>query len=345
MAQVRLSLSAIILIAGWLFISLTGPAEAQSNRGWSVCNQTSFVIEAAVARPDAESIIVEGWTKLRPGSCEIVMPGPLRPGVHYLYTHSSEAHRGGTREWAGDQELCVDPSGSFSIENLPDCSAMGLASREFRPVLIERKNDWRTNLTETDEYSLEKARSAGIQRLLVDASVFSGAIDGLIRRRTRAAIAAFLEEKGLPADTSDNDLIDILEQEATTKARNLGLTLCNRTKSRVWSAIARRKGDGWESRGWWLLEAGGCARVIDEPLVQTEHFIYAEKDDDGDAYTLTRASDRFCISRSKFAILGRDACTAHAYQTALFASTPPPQDNRLVYEFFDRDFTRVRNGQ
>lgn len=344
MVQVHLFLRPVFVLLAVCWLSAGIQAEAQTARGWNLCNQTSFVIDAAVARSEGEGIVVTGWTKLNPGTCETAMRGPLRPGVHYLYARSSEAHRGGTREWGGDQSLCVDPSGSFSVESPSDCAAMGLAARDFRPVLIERKTNWRTNLTETDTYTLERARAAGVQRLLVDAGVYSGAIDGYLQRRTRAAIQEFLKAKDLPTDTKDADLIDILEQEASAKARNLGLTLCNRTRSRVWSAIARRKGSGWESRGWWLLEAGGCARVIDEPLIQAEHFIYAEMDKDDGMYTLSRASDTFCITRSKFAIIGRENCTAHAYRTALFASTQPPQDRRLVYEFFDRDFTRSPDG-
>ncbi len=193
-------------------------------------------------------------------------------------------------------------------------------------------------MEETEDYDSERAQAAGVQRLLVDAGVADGAIDGYVGRRTRRAIANFLQENELDAETSDSDLIDILEQEALDRARNLGMTLCNRSDKRVWSAIARRRGDGWESRGWWLLDAGGCARVIDEPLVQAEHFVYAEMEDDATVRTLARASDTFCVGRAKFVITGREDCEAAAYRSALFASTEAPGDNRLVYEFFERDF-------
>jgi len=315
------------------------PADAQAAKGWKLCNQTSFIIESAVGKPEGQGVVVEGWTKLRPGACEVAIPGPLKPGVHFIYSRSSGAHRGGARNWGGDRELCVDTTGSFALESPPDCAAMGLDSRDFRPVLIERKNSWRTNLVETDTYTLDKARQAGVQRLLIDADVYSGRIDGDIGKRTRASIREFLVSKGLSPDTSDENLIDILEQSAIARARTVGLTLCNRTDKRIWSAIARRKGEGWESRGWWMLEAGGCARAIDEPLLQTQHYVYAEMDDSDGKYRLMKnAADKFCVSRSKFAIVGRENCDASAYRDANFFGTVKPEDRKLVFEFFERDF-------
>ncbi len=342
MVPVRLFLSGLVLLLlGLGFQS----AEAQSDRGWSLCNETSFVIEAAIGRPEGSGVVVEGWTKLRPGSCETALEGPLTPGVHFLYGRTSDAHRGGERSWGGGHELCVDTLGSFSVESLEDCSAMGLEAQGFRPVLIERANRWSTTFSETDDFGMQRAAAAGVQRLLEDSGVYSGKIDGLIGRNTRAAIAEFLNSRNLSSDTSDADLIDILEQVASDRSREVGFTVCNRTKKRIWSAIARRAGENWESRGWWILEAGGCARVVDEPLLQAEHFVYGElEEDDGSVRTLSRASDAFCVARAKFAINGRENCEQSAYRTALFTATPAPEDRKLIFEFFERDFAASGRG-
>ena len=343
MAQAHLFRSFILfLIMLWAGASL--PASAQSENGWSVCNETSYIVQVVTGRPEGGGTVVQGWTKVRPGSCEMVLPGPLIPGAHYLYAESSGAHRGGLKSWKGDEPLCVEGLVSFTIESLPDCNVMGLDVRLFRPVLVESRTRWLTTIKETQAYSLTakvpSAQAAGVQRLLNDAGVYNGAIDGNLGARTRRAIGAFLKERNLASETSDDDLIDILEQVALDRARNVGLTLCNRTEERVWTAIGRRNGDGWESRGWWLLEAGGCARVIDEPLLQTEHFVFGEmegKDGEGPR-RLLRGADTFCVARAKFAISGRENCSASAHRAALFASTPVPVDRKLVFEFFDRDF-------
>lgn len=341
MAQVPLFIK---IILGFFAIALTSAlpvtAAAQANSdGWEVCNETSYIIEASTGRYEGQGVVVEGWTRLRPGACEKVVEGSLQPGIHYLFGRSSTAHRGGRKVWAGKSKLCIDPTGSFAVENIPDCSVMGLEAREFRPVLIENSKRWRTSFTETDKRNLEQASAAGVQRLLDNAGVYSGRIDGYLGRKTRAAIGDFLSSKGLDANTSDADLMDILEQTAIERARNVGLTFCNRTNKRIWSAMARRRGEGWESRGWWLLEAGGCARVIDEPLLQAGLFAYAEMESgDGEIRILTKGSDTFCVSKAKFAITGREACEEAAYRTGRFVATPAPVNRKLVFEFFERDF-------
>lgn len=343
MALERLFLKAALAAAALLAAASWQPAEAQSGKGWSLCNETSYVIEAAIGRPEGGAIVVEGWKKLRPGSCTKALDAPLTPGVHFLYGRTSDAHRGGSRSWGGPHDLCIDPLGSFSVETLDDCSIMGLDEKGFRPVLVEKSGAWSTSFTETNGYSLQKASAAGVQRLLDDAGVYTGKIDGLIGRKTRASIAQFLNERNLPASTSDAALIDILEQVADDRARNVGMTLCNRTKKKIWSAIALRAGEGWESRGWWGLEAGGCARVIDTPLLQADYYIYGEMEEmDGGVRTLSRASDAFCVARAKFAINGRDNCEQSAYRTALFTATAPAEEERIVFEFFERDFSRSR---
>ncbi|MEM7493106.1 MAG: DUF1036 domain-containing protein [Pseudomonadota bacterium] len=337
MAQVRLFTS-----FAWLFLGVffAGDAFAQQrDTGWTVCNETSFIIETATAHFEGTGTVVNGWTRIRPGACEVVEEGPLDPGVHYLYGRSSSAHRGGLKVWSGEYPLCVDPAGSFSVENIPNCTSMGLVTERFQPVLIESGTRWRSVYNETEDFGLEEAEAAGVQRLLYDAGIFTGRIDGNLGPRTRRAIGDFLVSNGLDADTSNADLVDILEQAALERARNVGLTFCNRTEHRLWSAMARRRGEGWESRGWWLLEAGGCARVIDEPLLQAEHFAYAEMEmEDGSFRTITRGQDPFCVSRAKFAITGRTECEAAAFRTGRFVATPAPTERKLVFEFFERDF-------
>jgi len=315
------------------------PARAEAQEGWRLCNRTSYVIEAAIGRQEAGGITVEGWKKLAPGTCRTALAGPLRPGLHYLYGRTSSAHMGGGREWGGRFDLCVDPTGGFSLESPPDCASMGLESQGFRPINITSETSWTNQFTEIENYSETAARNAGLQRLLDEAGIVSGNIDGHIGQRTRAAINDFLRSRNLPATTSDEDLIDYLEQAAAERGRNVGFTLCNRTRNRIWAAIANRSAEGWESRGWWRIEAGGCSRVIDRPLRGSEHYVYAEMEDAGQLRTLSQASEAFCVGRAKFAINGRENCEESAYRTALFARTPAPVERKLIYEFFARDFT------
>ncbi len=339
MALERWSLRVVALIVASVACLLL-PAKAKAEEGWKLCNRTSYVVEAAIGHHEGNGITVEGWAKLQPGSCRINLTDGLTPGQHYLFGRTSGAHMGGGREWGGRHDLCVDPTGTFSLESPPDCGSMGLEAKGFRPVNITAAS-WTNYFTEIEQYTDTTARAAGLQRLLDEAGIVSGPIDGNIGHRTRSAINDFLRTRDLPANISDEDLIDYLEQAAEERSRTVGFTLCNRTRNRVWSAIARRGPDGWESRGWWRIEAGGCSRVIDRPLRGSEHYVYAEMEDGGQVRTLAQASEAFCVGRAKFAITGREDCEDSAYRTALFARTPPPVERKLIYEFFARDFSQA----
>jgi len=325
-----------------LLLAFGAPASPQSGgNGWQLCNQTSFVVEAATGRPEGESVIVEGWTRLRPGECRVALNGPLKPGVYFAFARSSKAHRGGQRIWNGEIPLCVDPNGSFAVENPSSCAAMGLEQRGFKAVRIDKRTGSSMTFRETDNYDkgAQSAQNAGLQRLLDDAGIMPNPTpDGYLSRESRAAIIAFLSERKLPANTNNTDLIDILEDVARNRALEVGMMLCNRTDSRITAAIARRSTTGWESRGWWTLEANLCVRTVDESLIAAPHYVFAEMETPAGVRHLSGAETAFCTSRSKFAILGREDCETRRFRQASFVETAVPEDGKLVYEFFDRAF-------
>lgn len=339
----RLGFAGLLLCAALAALfAFAGGAGAQQNRnGWQVCNETSFVLEAATGRPDGRSIVVQGWTRLRPGECRVAVNAPLARGTHYLYARTSSAHRGGRRQWGGDAPLCVDPSGSFQIENPPQCEPQGLEERRFRRVQINKRDSWRTSFAEAMQYTAARARQAGLQRLLSDAGYdLSEGRRGADPRRIAQAIAQFRATAHLPANANEGQLIDALEIAARRRAGQVGLTLCNRTRARLWTAIARRRGEGWESRGWWPLAPNACVRTIDEVLIQERYYVYAAMETP-EGERLLASGEAFCTSPARFAILGREHCDDRFYQTTLFSPIRVPNRPGLVVEFEERDFLEV----
>ncbi len=319
---------------------LLGRAEAQQQQtGWQVCNETSFVLEAATGRPDGRAILVQGWTRLRPGECRAAVGAPLARGTHYLYARTSSAHRGGRRQWGGDARLCVDPRDQFSIENPPNCSVSGYEERRFRRVQINKRESWRTSFSEATTYTLTRARAVGLQRLLADAGYEIGeGRRGADPRRIAQAIAQFRAAARLSANATEDQLIDALETAARRRADQVGLTLCNRASGRMWTAVARRRGEGWESRGWWQLAPGGCVRTVDEVLIQEAYYVYASLETDEGPRLLAAGGESFCTSPSRFAILGRETCEGRHYNTALFTRILRRDRTGLAVDFQDRDF-------
>lgn len=339
------ALAAFAVAALVVVLALSGHAQAQQRRqaqGWQLCNETSFVLEAATGRPDGRAIVVQGWTRLRPGECRIAIGAPLARGTHYLYARTSSAHRGGRRQWGGDARLCVDSSSSFTIENPPQCSAMSLDERRFRRVQINKRDSWRTSFAEATPYTIARARQSGLQRLLDDAGYdLREGRRGADPRRIAQSIAQFRQSARLAPSASEDQLIDALETAARRRAQQVGLTLCNRARSRMWTAVARRRGEGWESRGWWPLNPGGCVRTIDEVLIQEVYFVHASLETSDGIRQLAAGGEPFCTSGARFAILGRENCEARYYDAMLFTPISARGRDGLVVDFEDRDFLPV----
>lgn len=335
--------AAAALLAGLAVAAavLVAPARAQQQEGdsgWQICNETSYVLEAATGRPDGDSIQVQGWTRLRPGECRPAVAAPLTRGTHYLYARTSAAHRGGRRQWTGDARLCVDPTRQFSIVNPPQCTQT-YEERRFRRVAINKRDSWRTSFAEPTPLSLARARQQGLQRLLEDAGydVREGR-RGVDPRRIAQAIAEFRSTQRLSPNASEAQLIDALEAFARARASRVGLTICNHTDARVWTAVARRRGEGWESRGWWPLNAGGCVRAIDEVLIQSEYYVHAAlESEDGPRY-LAAGGVPFCTSPARFAILNVRDCAARYYDTALFSVIRPHRREGVVVDLRESQF-------
>jgi uncharacterized membrane protein len=181
-----------------------------------------------------------------------------------------------------------------------------------------------------------------MQRLLEDAGydVREGR-RGVDPRRIAQAIAQFRSGARLAPSANEDQLIDALETAARRRSGQVGLTLCNRTRARVWTAVARRRGEGWESRGWWALAPGGCVRTIDEVLIQEVYYVHASLETSQGPRFLAAGGEPFCTSPARFAILGRENCQSRYYETTLFTRIGARNRDGLVVDFEDRDFLDV----
>ncbi len=317
----KLGAAAALLGAALLaFVAVSAPAKAQNRAsGWQICNETSYVLEAATGRPDGDSIQVQGWTRLRPGECRPAVAAPLARGEHYLYARTSSAHRGGQRQWGGDARLCVDSTRTFQIENPPQCG-QSYEERRFRRVRINKRDSWTTSLAEATPLTRARARQMGLQRLLEDNGYdIREGRRGVDPRRIAQAIAQFRQTARLAPNANEDQLLDTLEAFARSRINQVGLRICNRTGGRVWTAVARRRGEGWESRGWWSLGADGCVRAIDEVLTQAEYYVYAALETPEGPRFLRAGGFPFCTSPARFAILNVRDCEARYYSTELFS--------------------------
>ncbi|MGK0266093.1 MAG: putative membrane protein [Maricaulis sp.] len=327
-----------LLILLGLALCTTAPA-----RAYDLCNQTSYIVHIATGWPVAGGVAIQGWTRMRPGECHEVAQGieladdqPL-----YFYAKTSDAYLGGVREWRGSTSLCVDEA-DFEVVASTRCASLGLASREF----IRRDGDQRdrTVLVGPDNYN-QHAEIAGIQRLLQSSGYPITAVDGYDGRGTDRAVERFMTDAALSTRPGNAALIDALEARAMTRNAQAGLTVCNQSDGDIATAIGYRAGEVWQSRGWWRLHAGECARLLAARLETASSYFYAERINATTRLALNGGQDAFCIAPARFLAEERTGCAERGYATANFRRIPEPVDGGVRVTIEESDFAGPRRDR
>ena len=306
-----------------LALLLSGLAVAAPANAGEVCNETSFMVEAAKAWRTADGLAAEGWVRIAPGGCASV--GPDVETEQYLYARSTPAYTGGVREWRGSLDVCVDET-DFSFQGVADCDALGLETRQFRR-LTEAERD-RAVLVELADYR-DRAEEAGLQRLLQAAGYDINIIDGYAGRRTRRQIAAFQEDAEEDFGADRGALMEALHAAALARNRNAGLRVCNEADEPLAAAVARAMGDGYEARGWWRIAPGGCAHMLSERLTAGEAFVHARLLGEGGQRRLSGSARRFCVAAGRFTTEEQENCAAIGFEAVSFMPVPEPQDGAV----------------
>lgn len=299
-----------------------------------VCNHTSFVVEAAKAWRTDAGMAARGWTLIPPGACQSV---PAPPDTRqYLYARTTLAYSDGVREWRGDEAVCVDDA-DFAYEGGANCAAQGMQARGFRELSPDERQ--RAVLVEPDEWG-DAARDAGLQRLLRAAGYQMRVIDGVAGRNTRARIAEFEADIGERFGDDSGALMRAIHERALERNASAGLSVCNEAGAPVAVATGSTRGPVDESRGWWRIEPGECARVLGGWLEEGEVFVYAKRlAGEGDPQPLIGGEDAFCIAPARFRAEARSDCAGRGYQTAGFRPAPEIEDGSSTLTVTEADFS------
>ena len=290
---------------------------------WQVCNETSFILNiatAAVPEKDAgTTLTVTGWQKIRPGACQIMTAKKGTP--RYVYARSDSVHQGGIREWKGQHEFCVGGD-DFTAKTDISCALQNLKPARFLRVIPTEE---RTAFTEPAGFG-KKAETAGLQRLLLDNNYDIKRVDGMGGRRTSNTLNKFLKDSKLERSISTEDKFTALETSALELQSSVGITLCNDAGARLWSAVAYHTDAGFESRGWWPIEAGECARPFTSNLIKRDAHFYARLEtmnaDDKILKVSKKDAKEFCVGESKFSAVRHEFCEDQGYIAARFKALP-----------------------
>jgi uncharacterized membrane protein len=297
-----------------------------------ICNQTSYIVYAAVGYESGTQMLTRGWTRVVAGDCATALEGSLNQPAYFLYARSSRAHAGPARAWGGRIRLCAKET-NFAID-VPvggaRCGSDDAFLVPFASIPTVHKASWTATLTGTRHFATAaKARAAGIARLLSDIGYRVGL--GVDSASDATALADFRARMRLTR-TGDAALFDALEAEAEKAAAPEGYSVCDDGHSELWAAIALRSPRISVARGWWDVPPGACAKLLTTPLGFDTVYLFAEtRGNKG----LVAGRTTFCITNVVFEIFGTSGCTGRGLVPAGFAATNTKGQSGLVTHIGD----------
>jgi uncharacterized membrane protein len=297
----------------------TAPAQAEL----TLCNRTSYRMEAAIGIEKRANVGTRGWFRLDPGQCRQVLDGPLDADMIYVHGRTPPVYGTAPLPKDGEAEFCIR-AGDFDIANARGCPASQQVHFSAAKPSESPKGPL-ANLAEEADYDDVQARLAGIQRLLVIAGYDAYPIDGVQGAKTQAALTKFLNDRKLAADaaTAPNFFDTLIE--AARNPEGIGFSWCNDTKHAVMASLGIVEMGAIVTRGWYRLEAGQCLRP---DLRGDPHRLYSYAEAvDGNGRTIKRGDVplawggmvSLCTRDGRFELADHKDCAARGLNSAGFA--------------------------
>lgn len=142
---VRHAPTAQIAVAGALALALMALAGGAA-ADLKLCNQTSSTVEVAIGYRDEKGWASEGWFRIAPRSCPVLLKGAVPS--RFVYVHAIDADRGG--EWSGKTYMCTADK-SFWIRDVTDCQRRGYKRTGFYEVDTKAEPDWTIQLSDAED--------------------------------------------------------------------------------------------------------------------------------------------------------------------------------------------------
>jgi uncharacterized membrane protein len=290
----------------------------------TLCNRTSYQMEAAYGLEKRANVATRGWFRIDPGQCRQVLDTVLDADMIYVNARTPPVYGSAPLPQNGNADFCVR-EGSFEIGNARGCPVSQQAHfSAARPS--ESPKGPVVNLAEEADYDDAQARLAGIQRLLVIAGYDANPIDGVQGSKTQAALTKFLNDRKLPTDAASSPGFFDTLLDAARNPQGAGFSWCNDTKYTVMTSIGIVEMGAIVTRGWYRVDAGQCLRpdVRGEPR---KLYSYGEAVDgngriikNGDAPVAWGGNVALCTRDGKFELSDHKDCAVRGLNSAGFAA-------------------------
>jgi uncharacterized membrane protein len=298
-------------------------AAAPARADLTVCNRTSYRMDAAIGIERRAIVETRGWFRLDPGECRKIVDGPFDADMTYVHTRAPPVYGATPLPQNGEAEFCVRDS-NFEFPNGRGC-ALTQQARFAAAKPTDADKGPTINLAEQADYDDAQARLAGIQRLLTIAGYDANPIDGVDGAKTRNALAKFLHDHNLAADAASQSTFFDTLIDAARHPQGVGFVWCNDSRYAVMAAIGTVEMGAIVTRGWYRIAAGQCLRP-DAASGAQRFYSYAEAVDAegrtvkrGDAPLAWGGNVTLCTRDVRFEISDHKDCAARGLNSAGFA--------------------------
>ena len=290
----------------------------------TLCNRTSYQMEAAIGLEMRANVATRGWFRVDPGQCRQVVDGALEADMVYVHARTPPVYGSAPLPQNGNAEFCIR-DGNFEIANARSCPVSQQA--RFSPARpSDSPKGPAINLAEEADYDDAQARLAGIQRLLVIAGYDANPIDGVQGAKTQAALTKFMNDRKLASDAASAPTFFDTLLDAARNPQGLGFSWCNDTKYAVMASLGIVEMGAIVTRGWYRVDAGQCLRpdLRGEPR---RLYSYGEAVD-GDGRTIKNGAAPLswggniplCTRDGKFELSDHKDCAARGLNSAGFTA-------------------------
>ncbi|MBV9569722.1 MAG: DUF1036 domain-containing protein [Alphaproteobacteria bacterium] len=290
---------------------------APASAALKLCNQTSYIVYAAIGAATKTQLDTRGWTRIVPGDCATPILDRLSAPAYFVYAHTSRSHSGPPRAWGGNVPICARDSNFSQHTKLPARGCPGSDFYKMPFALLDRHgaNSWTTTFNESPGLRTPRdARRAGIARLLEDLH-YRVNVPG--ERARDLALEDFHKRAHLPADANEAELFAALETEAMKAAAPAGFAVCNYTSRPLVVALGLPAGKGAATRGWWEVAPSACPHLFTEPLKTDRVFLLAEEKGHR---PVVSGPVRLCVADGKFDLRTATECKRRGLREAGFAA-------------------------
>lgn len=108
--------------------------------------------------------------------------------------------------------------------------------------------------------------------------------------------------------------------------------VCNATQTLVGVAIGYRVKTGWNTEGWWHINASSCKTLIEGPLSSRYYYIYAEDAELGGRW---EGPINMCIADKEFKVAGTNDCFARGFQRSGFQEYDTGEQSSWMVQLTD----------